>query len=254
MRALALIPFLSRRGCGEAPAENKAAPAAAALAPGQWELDLRGHQLPQGRSRAMPRIDTPVGTRATQSLCVGRGPRAPDRLLRRRGLSLQLRHLLCPQRPGEPDAELHPRGPRRHITMAAEGTFQADSVEFRRNCEHEPHRRAARRGRGAGDRTADRRLHAGRGRRRRPQQAGLTRPDERRTANDRLCDSGHQRPRPRRAAYYDALFGAIGAGRLMEFGENFTLYGTGWGSPASPSPSPIMARRRRPATATWPRS
>ena len=32
-------------------------------------------------------------------------------------------------------------------------------------------------------------------------------------------------------AYYDALFGSIGAGRLMEFGENFTLYGTGWGSP-----------------------
>ena len=31
--------------------------------------------------------------------------------------------------------------------------------------------------------------------------------------------------------YYDALFGSIGAGRLMEFGENFTLYGTGWGQP-----------------------
>ncbi len=33
-------------------------------------------------------------------------------------------------------------------------------------------------------------------------------------------------------AYYDALFGSIGAGRLMEFGENFTLYGTGWGQAA----------------------
>ena len=29
-------------------------------------------------------------------------------------------------------------------------------------------------------------------------------------------------------AYYDALFGSIGAGRLMEFGDNFTLYGHGW--------------------------
>ena len=28
--------------------------------------------------------------------------------------------------------------------------------------------------------------------------------------------------------YYDDLFGSIGAGRLMEFGENFTLYGKGW--------------------------
>ena len=33
-------------------------------------------------------------------------------------------------------------------------------------------------------------------------------------------------------AYYDALFGSIGAGRLMEFGENFTMYGTAWGRPA----------------------
>jgi catechol 2,3-dioxygenase-like lactoylglutathione lyase family enzyme len=28
--------------------------------------------------------------------------------------------------------------------------------------------------------------------------------------------------------FYDALFGSIGAGRLMEFGERFTLYGKGW--------------------------
>lgn len=33
-------------------------------------------------------------------------------------------------------------------------------------------------------------------------------------------------------AYYDALFGSIGAARLMEFGENFTMYGTAWGKPA----------------------
>lgn len=33
-------------------------------------------------------------------------------------------------------------------------------------------------------------------------------------------------------AYYDALFGSIGVGRLMEFGENFTMYGPAWGKPA----------------------
>jgi len=32
-------------------------------------------------------------------------------------------------------------------------------------------------------------------------------------------------------AYYDELFGSIGASRLMEFPEGFTLYGTGWGKP-----------------------
>ena len=33
-------------------------------------------------------------------------------------------------------------------------------------------------------------------------------------------------------AYYDALFGSIGVGRLMEFGENFTMWGAAWGKPA----------------------
>ena len=32
-------------------------------------------------------------------------------------------------------------------------------------------------------------------------------------------------------AYYDALFGSIGARRLMEFGDEFHLYGTSWGQP-----------------------
>lgn len=32
-------------------------------------------------------------------------------------------------------------------------------------------------------------------------------------------------------AYYDALFGSIGARRLMEFDGGFTLYGTSWGNP-----------------------
>ena len=31
--------------------------------------------------------------------------------------------------------------------------------------------------------------------------------------------------------YYDALFDSIGAKRIMEFGENFSLYGTQWGRP-----------------------
>ena len=32
-------------------------------------------------------------------------------------------------------------------------------------------------------------------------------------------------------AYYDALLGSIGAKRLMELPQGFTLYGTGWGRP-----------------------
>jgi catechol 2,3-dioxygenase-like lactoylglutathione lyase family enzyme len=32
-------------------------------------------------------------------------------------------------------------------------------------------------------------------------------------------------------AFYDALFGTIGAGRLMEMPHGFTLYGRAWGQP-----------------------
>jgi catechol 2,3-dioxygenase-like lactoylglutathione lyase family enzyme len=32
-------------------------------------------------------------------------------------------------------------------------------------------------------------------------------------------------------AFYDALFGTIGAGRLMEMPSGFTLYGRAWGKP-----------------------
>ena len=33
-------------------------------------------------------------------------------------------------------------------------------------------------------------------------------------------------------AFYDSLMPVIGAGRIMEFGDNFTMYGTGLGQPA----------------------
>ena len=43
--------------------------------------------------------------------------------------------------------------------------------------------------------------------------------------------------------FYDALFATIGVGRLMEFGENFTMWGKAWGpsgerNPGAPSSVP----------------
>jgi catechol 2,3-dioxygenase-like lactoylglutathione lyase family enzyme len=35
----------------------------------------------------------------------------------------------------------------------------------------------------------------------------------------------------RARAFYDQLMPVIGAGRMMEFGDNFTMYGTGMGNP-----------------------
>ena len=35
----------------------------------------------------------------------------------------------------------------------------------------------------------------------------------------------------RSRSFYDSLMPVIGAGRIMEFGDNFTMYGTGMGQP-----------------------
>ena len=36
---------------------------------------------------------------------------------------------------------------------------------------------------------------------------------------------------PKARDFYDALMPVMGAGRIMEFGDNFTMYGTGMGKP-----------------------
>ena len=36
---------------------------------------------------------------------------------------------------------------------------------------------------------------------------------------------------PRARDFYDRLMPVMGAGRIMEFGDNFTMYGTGMGKP-----------------------
>lgn len=75
MRAIAcLVPLLFVTACGSGEAEtNEAEPIAAApstIDAGLWELAsevTRFRATDEGR----PRIDTPVGTRATNSVCVG---------------------------------------------------------------------------------------------------------------------------------------------------------------------------------------
>jgi hypothetical protein len=36
---------------------------------------------------------------------------------------------------------------------------------------------------------------------------------------------------PKARGFYDVLMPVLGAGRIMEFGDNFTMYGTGMGKP-----------------------
>jgi Protein of unknown function (DUF3617) len=132
MRALALIPFLFVAGCGEAPTENKAAPAAAAFAPGQWELASEVTSFRKtGAGNAG--ADTPVGTRTTQSLCVGAGHELQTAFFAGDGYRCSYGTYYV--RNGRVNLTMgcSREGLDGTITMAAEGTFQANSVEFRRN-------------------------------------------------------------------------------------------------------------------------
>src|SRR5688572_21507014 len=73
MRWIACTSLLVLAACGGAGEENKAATKAASLAPGQWELTSEVtafNKIDQGET---PQINTPVGTRATESVCVAAG-------------------------------------------------------------------------------------------------------------------------------------------------------------------------------------
>jgi hypothetical protein len=54
----------------------------------------------------------------------------------------------------------------------------------------------------------------------------------------------------RARGFYDALMPVLGAGRMMEFGDNFTIYGTGMGKPGSRSASRTTVIPPPRATAT----
>jgi catechol 2,3-dioxygenase-like lactoylglutathione lyase family enzyme len=50
----------------------------------------------------------------------------------------------------------------------------------------------------------------------------------------------------RSRAFYDALFGEVGASRLMQLESGFTLYGTGWGKPGVAVTRPYDGRGAAP--------
>lgn len=132
MRALAVIPFILVASCGEAPVENKAQPAAAQLPAGQWELTSEVTALTKADTEA-PRINTPAGTRATNSVCAAEGHEVPTAFFAGEGYSCTYGTYYA--RNGRVNVTLSCRrdglaGP---ITMTAEGTYQGDTVEFTRN-------------------------------------------------------------------------------------------------------------------------
>jgi hypothetical protein len=132
MRALALLPLLLAASCGDGAAENKAAPAAETLSPGQWALISRVTRFRKA-DQGQPRIDTPVGTSATQNLCIPPGGRLPTETFSGEGFTCTYSTYYV--RGGHANVSLycHREGLSGDIPMTVDGTFTADSISLHRN-------------------------------------------------------------------------------------------------------------------------
>src|SRR4051812_31049473 len=132
MRALALLPLLLVASCGESPTENKAAPAAEAPSPGQWTLASQVTRF-RNADQGAAKINTPVGTRATQNVCVAPGARLPTELFSGDGFTCTYGTYYA--RAGRVNLTLNCRreGLSGDIPMTVDGTSPADSITLHRN-------------------------------------------------------------------------------------------------------------------------
>ena len=132
MRWIACMPLLFAAACGGGDAgQNKAGTATAAnVAAGQWELTSEVttfHTVDQGS----PQLNTPVGTRATETVCVGAG-QPPAALFA--GAGFACRYDSYYGRHGRVNATMmcSREGLNGRIPITADGQFGADSLEYTR--------------------------------------------------------------------------------------------------------------------------
>ena len=133
MRTMAFIPLLCLAACGSGETQkNATAPATASgIAAGQWELTTEVTAF-RAADAGPPKINTPVGTRATESVCVD-GDRPPAAFFVGGGYTCGA------------DGTYYVRNGRLNVTSAcsrdgfdgsvetmADGTFTADTAEFSR--------------------------------------------------------------------------------------------------------------------------
>jgi hypothetical protein len=133
MRFLALIPLLSLAACGGGEAEqNKTAAVAARPAAGQWELTSEVTAFRTTDSGA-PKINTPVGTRATESVCVGAGQQVPTAAFS--GENYRCNYDNYYVRNGRINVTMQCARDDLEgaVPMTADGTFEENSFEYNRN-------------------------------------------------------------------------------------------------------------------------
>lgn len=133
MRVIACVfPLLFVAACGGGEAEvNEVAPAAATIEAGQWELASEVTDF-RGVDEGAPKINTPVGTQATNSVCVGTDMRPPTAFFAGEGYSCEYGAYYV--RNGRINVTLActRAGLSGSIPVSAEGRITAEGVEFTR--------------------------------------------------------------------------------------------------------------------------
>ena len=132
MRMRLVVPLLIVAGCGgEAATEEKKA-RLASLDPGQYELSSEVTRL-TNVDEGEAALDTPVGTRATGSVCVGSSGRVPTELFSGEGYECSYNNYYV--RNGRINALLSctREGLQGDIAMTVDGSFESGQLSYDRN-------------------------------------------------------------------------------------------------------------------------
>jgi hypothetical protein len=134
MRLMLALPLLLAAGCGgdTAPQEKKAA-RLATLESGQFQLSSEVTTL-SSVDQGAPAINTPVGTKAEQSVCIPASGRAPTELFSGEGYDCSYNNYYA--RNGRINALLTCSRPglRGEISMTVDGRFESGGqISFNRN-------------------------------------------------------------------------------------------------------------------------
>jgi hypothetical protein len=132
MRFFALTPVLLLAACGGGETEQKvAAPRAASIAAGQWQLSSEVTAF-RGVDQGTPKIDAPVGTRAETAACVAEGHQPPTSMFSGEGYRCNYDSFYA--RNGRLSATLacSREGLSGQVMMGVDGTFDGSTITFDR--------------------------------------------------------------------------------------------------------------------------
>jgi len=135
MRALAVIPLLAAAGCGGGPAQNNMTEAAppAALPGGQWDLTTEVTSFAKTDQGATPRIDTPVGTRGTETICLIGADRPPAQMFTGPGYRCDYGSYYVSGGRISVTANCQREGLTGNVVFSIDGRFGADRLDYNRN-------------------------------------------------------------------------------------------------------------------------